>query len=251
MIGHRGTAAAAVLCALVLCAFAAQSALAAKGTTAFTCAKTEKETAFSDAHCTKAGTGAGYKHQAIATGEKTNIVLTNQKTASETTAPTPAIIKIHFGPMEGELECQGVKGEGTLTNNETGGKMNVSGTVSTTFSECTVSPTVTFPECQLEKPFTSTTTFSTPREGMNLSFVPEGSEVLVKFRLIKCKASLENTEYAVSGSYTGTPNGTTWETTTESSSGLKSSGGQAGLISKTTVTRKETETGISMTTTES
>lgn len=246
---RRGLVGLSLLCALAFCAIAAQSA-SAKGTTAFTCAQTEKEAGFSDAHCTKAGSGSGYKHQAIATGEKTTITLTNQKTASETTAVTPAIIKIHFGPMEGELQCLGVSGEGTLTNNETGGKMSVSGTIATTFSECTVSPTVTFPECQLEKPFTFTTNFSSPSEGMNLSFAPEGTEV-GKLRLAKCKNSVENTDYVITGSYTATPNGTTWETTTEGSLGLKTSGGQAGLISKTTVTRKGTETGISMTTTES
>jgi hypothetical protein len=250
MIGRRGIVGLCLLCALAFCAFTAQSALAAKGTTAFKCTKVEKGAEFSDAHCTKAGTGVGYKHEAIVAGEKTTVSITNKNTESETTKAAPAVIQIHIGPMDGEFRCLSVAGEGTLTNNA-GTPMNVSGSVSITYSECTVFPAVTFPECQLENSSVTTkATLSTPTEAMKVHFAHEG-ELFAKFTLLKCKGEGENGNYQITGSYDAIPNGTTWETTAESSKGLKSAGGQAGLVSKTTVTMSPSEPGISLTTTES
>jgi hypothetical protein len=239
-----------LLCALALCAFAAPNAFA-KGTTAFNCVKTEKEAAFSDAHCTKAGTGAGYKHQAIVAGEKTTIVLSNKNTESETTKPAPASLHIKLVPMDAEIKCQTVFGEGTLTNN-VGPPMNVSGTVTVTFSECAlVAPAGTFPGCELESSTIVTKALlSTPAEAMTVRF-SEDEGVFAKFHLVNCTSEAFNTEYQMSGSYEAIPNGATWETTAESSKGLKTAGGQAGLVSKTTVTMSPTNPGIAMTTTES
>lgn len=213
--------------------------------------KTEKEAQFEDAHCTKGGVGAGYKHQAIAAGEKTSIVISNKNTKNNTTEATPAVMKIKFGTMDAEIICASVFGEGTLTNNA-GPPMNVSGTASISFSECAlVAPAGTFPGCQLEKPtITSTATLSTPTEGMDVSFTSEAG-IFVKFHLTNCTNEPFNIEYQIVGAYTAIPSGTTWETTSESSKGLKIGGGQAGLETKTTVTMSTTEPGIALTTTES
>jgi hypothetical protein len=246
----RGTTGLCLLCALAFCALAAPNAFAAKGTTAFKCVKAEVGAQFSDAHCTKASTGAGYKHEAIAAGEKTTIAITNQKTESETTKAATAVIKFHIGPMDGEIRCSTVAGEGTLTNNA-GTPMNVSGTATITYSECTVLPVVTFPECQLEKSSASSkATLSTPTEAMRVHFAHE-AELFLKFTLVNCKGAGEDGPYQLTGSYDAIPNGTTWETTAESSKGLKSGGGQASIESKTTVTMSPSEPGISLTTTES
>lgn len=69
MTGRRTTAGLSLLCALLVCAFAAQSASAAKAvnTTAFTCVKGSGNIDFKDAHCNEkvaAGTGE-YGHVAI------------------------------------------------------------------------------------------------------------------------------------------------------------------------------------------
>jgi len=213
--------------------------------------KTEKEAEFSDAHCTKSGVGAGYRHEAIAAGEKTNIVVSNKNTESETTKSTPARLLIRLGSMDAEIKCQIVFGEGTLTNN-TGPPMNVSGTVTVTFSECSfIAPVGTFPGCALKgSTIVTKALLSTPAEAMTVRFA-EDEGVFAKFNLVECTNEPFNIEYQMSGLYEAIPSGATWETTAESSKGLKIAGGQGGLISKTTVTMSPTEPGIAMTTTES
>jgi hypothetical protein len=249
MIGPRAIVGLSLLCTLAFCAFASSSAFAAKGTTAFICAKAEKGE-FTDAHCTKSGAGVGYKHEAIAVGTKTNIVISNKNTKNETKEATPAVLKFKIPPMDGEFICQTVSGEGSLTNNA-GPPMNVSGEVAITYSECVFQAGGTFPGCELEGSSISTkATLSTPTEEMAVKFSDAG-EVFTKFRLTKCKTEAFNIEYVVKGSYSAIPSGTTWETTAVSTKGLSTAGGQAALETKTTVTMSATETGIALTTTES
>jgi len=93
MIRLKTLIGACVVCALVLSAVVAQSA-SAVGTTGFTC-KEKKEpggAGFSDAHCkSEVATGAKFEHVAIPEGTQTEGRVTNEKTASETTASTVAI----------------------------------------------------------------------------------------------------------------------------------------------------------------
>jgi hypothetical protein len=94
MTARKVPAGLLLLCALVLSAFAASSASAA-GTTVFTCEPVPTGAEFKDEHCTTAQVGgAGFKHTAIAAGVATEVTGTNEKTASSTTAATPAIFHL-------------------------------------------------------------------------------------------------------------------------------------------------------------
>lgn len=247
---RKGLVGLTMLCLLVLGAVPASSAFAAKGTTAFTCLKVEKEAQFSDAHCTTGGIGTGYKHEAVPAGTKTAFLISNQKTQGGTTEPTTAIIRIRIGPMDGDIQCKTVSGEGSLTGNA-GPPMNLTGSVTIAFGECTLVAPGTFPECVLASPTITTLplNITTPTEGMKLSFAGE-TGTFAKFSLTKCKNPPFNTEYVITGGFDALPSGTTLETTAETSLGLKTTGGQAALISKTTLTRVGVEAGTSFTTTE-
>jgi hypothetical protein len=117
MTGRRVVIGLSLLCALALSAFAAPSAFAERGQTAFTCAKEEGVRNFEDPHCDKTATGTGeYGHVAIT--EKTNISLTNHNTKNNTTEHTPAFLhaaKLH-GVANVEIECTTVHGTGTMEN---------------------------------------------------------------------------------------------------------------------------------------
>jgi hypothetical protein len=250
MIERRTIVCLSLLCALALSALAAPSAMATKGTTAFTCVKVAKGAQFSDAHCTKEGSGEGFKHDVIEAGQKTEITLTNKGTKNSTAESTPAVLGFMIGSMPGSFVCSSVLGEGTLTNNA-GPPMNVSGTVTTTFSECSLVAPETFPGCQLENStVVSKASISSPTEAMELEFKEDG-EAFVTFKLTKCKSEAFNITYQFTGSYTAIPNGATWQTTVESTKGLKSTGHQASLETQTTVTMSGNQPGISLTTTES
>lgn len=83
MNGCRAIIVLVLLCALALCAFAAPSAVAAKGTTAFTCVKGAGAGDFSDPDCekgVKAGTG-GYGHVEIEDQTETEVSLKNDESA--------------------------------------------------------------------------------------------------------------------------------------------------------------------------
>src|ERR1700704_6916600 len=106
----------ALICALFLCALAAQSASAAEGknTTAFTCVEGGTKD-FSDAHCDSsvaAGTGK-FGHVAIAVGTPTAISVTNAKTKNNTTESTPIIQKGTIAGIASEIECKTLSGEGS------------------------------------------------------------------------------------------------------------------------------------------
>ncbi len=249
MNGRRAIVGLSLLCTLVFCAITAPSALGAKGTTAYACTKVAKEAQFSDAHCTKEGSGEGYKHEEITPGLATNIEITNKNTKNNTAESTPAVLKFFIGPMDGEFVCPNVKGEGTLTNNA-GTPMNVSGTVTVTLSECALQAGGTFPGCVLENSTIVTkASVSSSAEAMQIDF-KEDDGPFTTFKLAKCKSEAFNTEYQMTGSYSAIPSGTTWATTVETSK-LKSGGHQASLVTQTTVTMSEGGPGISMTTTES
>lgn len=74
-----------LLSTLVFCAFAAPSATAALGTTAFKCQKTDAiGEEFADEHCTTPQTGkAGFTQMQITPNTETNITVTNSVTGSE------------------------------------------------------------------------------------------------------------------------------------------------------------------------
>jgi len=88
MINLRATVALSLFCTLLFCAFAAPSAVAVKGTTAFECKEVATGAEFEDEHCTKKGGGGGkgWKHEKIAAGQ-TLLTANNNITGAKVIRP--------------------------------------------------------------------------------------------------------------------------------------------------------------------
>ena len=146
------TMALAALSALALCGAMAQSASAAfepaTDTTAFTCVQEGGEEDFTDAHCDYyAGEANGeYGHVAIASGEPTDITITNENTASSTTASTPAILHSTLAGVSVTLEATEVHGEGYIENEGSEGEHQVTGHVTVKYTNIHVSGV---PNCEV------------------------------------------------------------------------------------------------------
>ena len=123
MIGRKAAVGLSLLCALLLCAFAAQTASAAKAinTTAFTCIAKEKGD-FEDEHCDKKvtlGTGKfGHVPITAKNGETTKVTVTNEKTANKTTEPSSQLLKGSLAGATVEITCKKAHGTGELHNIE-------------------------------------------------------------------------------------------------------------------------------------
>ena len=146
MIRRKTIVGLCLLCALAASALAAQGASASKGTTAFTCKKTEKGGAgFSKAHCKAAdavGSGAAYEHVAVAEGTQTEISGTNAKTSSNTESTQAVKLKNTLAGVTYEISVGKVSGIGSVTNardSETG-EHYVHGAAIVSFEELTINP---------------------------------------------------------------------------------------------------------------
>jgi hypothetical protein len=221
MTGRRTAIGLALICAFGFCAFAAPSAMAAKGTTAFTCAPAgagAKE--FQDAHCdTTYSSGTGFKHEAIAAGTETEIHVTNEKTKSSTTEPTSA--QVHFGGVTGlafDVVCKKVGSpSGTaFLKNEVGPPMKASGKATISFTECEVLKPAGN-KCAIQEPWNWQVNFQTKvikesPEEMGMEFTPQGANItelsIIEGPSKNCPGGLAGMTLAVSGSMIGTPGGT-------------------------------------------
>ncbi len=151
MIGRRATTGLALLCALMFCAFAAQSASAQVGThatntTAFTCVNVgANKGEFKDEHCDeKVGAEKGsFAHKEFPESKATTAIeVTNEKTSDDTTkAYSATLTVIHLG-VHTEITCEVVKskagGKNWIQNVEKEGKHTVEGTVEVEFTACKV-----------------------------------------------------------------------------------------------------------------
>jgi hypothetical protein len=152
---HRIPIGLALLFALLLCAFAAQSASAAsaKNVTAFACVKAEKAKTgeFNDAHCdsVNAKTEGEYNHVLVAQ-KNTALEVTNQQTKSSTTESTSAVLKGVLAGIVLEVVCKTVSGEATLSNEEPVAKEHrVKSSITTNFSSCKVEKPA---KCTIKEP---------------------------------------------------------------------------------------------------
>ncbi len=144
MNGRRAVIGLSLLCALLFSAFAAQSASATVGTTAFTCVKGGGSEDFADAHCDEPKAGGGFGHVAIGE-EATTVEVTNAKTANKTTEAKHALFKSTSGGIALEVTCTTAGGEGSLKNIAKGpdGGMAVEGAAG---------GTITISGCKMPKP---------------------------------------------------------------------------------------------------
>jgi hypothetical protein len=197
MIGRRSSIGIALLCVFAFCAFAAQSAMAQKGTsatntTAVTCVEGKGNLDFSDAHCDKKvpnGTGK-YGHVAIKNGETTEIEVTNAATKDKVTIvegkevvhptadATTSLLKATVGGVKSEISCEvttttGAAKASWIENVESEGKHTVKGTVNVRFEKCTVIKPL---NCKILEPIVTVANFV----GVE-NLKPGGNEMGVEF----------------------------------------------------------------------
>lgn len=209
MTGRKTVIGMALVCALALCALAASNA-AASGTTAFTCAENGGEKDFSDAHCdkqVKAGEGK-FGHVSIAVGTTQEITVSNEKTASETTAAEPTVLTGTLAGIAVEVVCNSVTGTGTLKNEEVAGAMQAAGNVTMEHSKCTVAKP---PTCSVAEPIVYKNHFKTYQNGteMGVEYKPENEVEFGSFVLKNngAQTCLCKGTYKIEGSYEGTAAG--------------------------------------------
>jgi hypothetical protein len=239
MIRRKSVIGIALLCALALSAFATSSASAAAGR-AFECVS-GKGTLRGE-HCLTTGTAsATFGHVEIKNGTATEITATNAKSASETTASSPATLSGTIAGVKTAIVCTGVSGSGTLTNASTG----VSGSGVIKYSGCTVSEPAG-KGCEVVGGTIETSTLSATTVGRTnnneLEFkAPTGGN----FATINIKGCANEAPpaaaYPVTGSLIATTIGATTETveaTITAQKTLKFGGQVAGLNGAITISKK-------------
>ncbi len=174
MIGRRAVIGLSLLSALVFCAFAAQSASAAKAvnTTMSTCVDVGavKTGSFTDDHCDKRGETANEKfaHFSIPLNETTQI-------SAEDTANS--VLKSKIALTAVEITCVNLENnasESLAHNVETEGKHTLTGVVVTKFSFCVVNKPA---KCTVKEAIVTQATFQGV-EGLGAS----GNEMGVEFK---------------------------------------------------------------------
>jgi hypothetical protein len=263
MIGRRAAVGLSLLCALLVCAFVAQSASAAAAvnTTAFTCVEGGGEKDFSDAHCDKkvtAGTGK-FGHVAIEKGVATEVSVTNEKTKNETKESSATVQKGSIAGVKSEITCNTVTGTGSLTNEEPASKQHqVKGTITAEFSNCTVNKPAGF-GCKVKQPIVVSSNIKgveglgAGKNEMGLEFSPTGehfAQLVIEGCIFKGTFNVDGTAIgtgtpAPTEKYSGATNLFTNAMTKET---LKLGGAAAEIESATTVTMKGGGNPISLTT---
>ncbi|HEX6666852.1 MAG TPA: hypothetical protein VF081_09685 [Solirubrobacterales bacterium] len=115
MNGRRTIVGLCMLCVLLVSAFAAQSASAITGTTAFTCSKGSGT--LRGEHCLTTGTAAAeYGHVAFSENATTELIATNAKSATNTTAAPTAKLKVTIAGVPLEIGATGVSASGWIEN---------------------------------------------------------------------------------------------------------------------------------------
>lgn len=261
-MARRSAVGLSLICALVFCALAAQSASAAEGknTTSFECVKGGGAKDFSDAHCDKnVGEGKGeYGHVVLPLNEKVTLKISNEKTKNETKEAASTVLKGTILGIKSEIVCNTVSGTGSLTNEEPSSKVHrVKGTVEAKFSSCTaVKPAL---GCKVKEPIEVSSNvegvegLGTGKNEMGLEFKPTGahfSSVTLEGCFLAGTFNTDGTAIA-----TGTPSNTAkWSGATSvftaamTKETLKLAGNPAEVESTTTVTRSSNGNAVALTT---
>ncbi|HSS33973.1 MAG TPA: hypothetical protein VLL27_11905, partial [Solirubrobacterales bacterium] len=201
----------AVLCALVVSAFAAQAA-SAVGTTGYTCKETPGTGTFKAGHCKPSDAGAGnFSHVAYGLGTTTELLATDANTAGEHTG---AVLKSTVSGSAVELVAKEVSGAGTTANSEVGGEMVASGEGPLKYSgvsEKLLGCKVTGKPGGAGVVETKQLFASTAGVGDKLKFTPKEGTVFAEFELTEC--AVGPTTVKVVGSVLGVPDGATTNTT--------------------------------------
>jgi len=239
-----------MLCALLVSAFAAQSASAISGTTSFTCVKGAEPKDLRGEHCLKEGLPAKeYGHVAIAQDETTELEITSKNTSNNTTTGTAQVFKSTIAGFGATLSATEVHGNGWMKNEPdvaTGEHYSV-GHVTLTFTGVTsnlpgcVVSTDTSPTEMGENGVVHTgpLKITTTGQGDSSKIEPtEAGKPIATFYLTGCNTAGFNGTYTVTGNLTCKPEGATVncnhaEVTTQNT--LKLNGAKAGQEGPVTV----------------
>ncbi|HVQ57406.1 MAG TPA: hypothetical protein VMS60_00725 [Solirubrobacterales bacterium] len=225
MNGRRAVVGLCMLCALLVSAFAAQSASAIKGTTAVTCKSGEGDTGgatFNEAHCKPSSPSGSFGHYKI--NENTTTELTGDN------AGAPTKLKATLGGVATTLTSSKLTGTGSMENRvEPNGEHYVHGEGHITYEEVLINP---FSKCFVYEDTepgigtqnvikTQELTATTTGQGDGLKFQPTVGTVFARFWILdkNKKTSAEGGEctisgtYSVSGSLIAKPDGATANTT--------------------------------------
>ncbi|HEX5610843.1 MAG TPA: hypothetical protein VFX45_12220 [Solirubrobacterales bacterium] len=215
MTRRRALVGLCMLCALLVSAFAAQSA-SAVGTTAYTCATTGTATGtkFSDAHCKTSNPGGEYRHVSIANGTTTELTGSNETTGGEKES---SLVKATVAGSALTITASNSTLQGSITNAEEGGEMFMHGTATITFTNVTANGGCkVFTDDPVNKVkgeegvvHTELLKVTTKGQGDAIKFEPNTGTVVMPFILEGCTNSGENGTYTVTGSMRAVPNGAT------------------------------------------
>jgi hypothetical protein len=250
MNGRRAVVGLCMLCALLVSAFAAQSA-SAVGTTAYTCVKGGGiNPTYNTAHCRPTDGAGEWSHKAIANGTTTELQGNGNNEKGEPI--TGFLVSTAFGATV-ELEGKTVSGSGTMTNSEEGGEMIASGSGTITFTNvsvvkpanCKVQTDGPLKE-KLESGVIHTEALKATTKGQadRLKFEPVTAPNFARFWISTnlpppaAACPLDNNTFTVTGSVTGVPNGATTnftEADTTAQNTLKLNGAKAGLSGSLTI----------------
>jgi hypothetical protein len=256
MNGRRAIVGLCMLCALLVSAFAAQSASAVtkvKGTTAFTCkpvTPVDNTVGFSKAHCRPedaVSTKATFEHFEIPPNTTTKITGNNKTTGGESEATK--LVSTAFGATI-ELSGKVTEGEGWMTNAVEGKEHYTHGEGTITYKEVSV---VKPANCivQTDGPLkekgeagvihTEPLKATTKGQGDRLKFEPKEGTVFARFWIEGATCPLKENTFSVSGTVLGTPNGATTnftEADTTAQNTLKLGANKAGLSGTLTLEGK-------------
>ncbi|HEX6666693.1 MAG TPA: hypothetical protein VF081_08875 [Solirubrobacterales bacterium] len=261
MNGRRTVVGFCMLCALLVSAFAAQSASAITGTTAFTCSK---EAAIKDRvgeHCLNIEGSKEYGHVAIAENTTTEVTATNEKTEANTTKARLFTLRITIGGVPLAIHATGVSGSGWMTNavNPATKEHYAHGEGTVTFTGVTITEPAgrgckvyTHKEDGSGNPgeegaegivHTRLLKATTEGQGDNVKFTAADNGNFVNF-WITCEVPLPAIEgtWSCSGSVKGQPNGATIEfthATVTAENTLKCRGAKAGIDGASTLSGKD------------
>ncbi|HEX6666692.1 MAG TPA: hypothetical protein VF081_08870 [Solirubrobacterales bacterium] len=228
MTGRRAISGLCMLCALLVSAFAAQSASAITGTTAFTCSKEAAVKDLRGEHCSLVEPiPQEYGHVPIAENTTTTTLITNEKTASSTTTSRIGKLRETIGGVPLEFQATGVSGSGSMVNKKAAnGEHFTEGEGTITFTGVTVTEPAgrgcqvyTHKEDGSGNPgeegeagvvHTRTLKATTEGQGDNVKFTAKDGGSFANF-WITCTTKLAAIEgtWSCTGSVKGQPNGAT------------------------------------------
>jgi triacylglycerol lipase len=261
MTGRRAVVGLSLLCALLLSAFAAQSASATSGTTVFECSSAAAKTDFSDAHCDSGAEKGSFGHIEVEPEREVEIEITNAKTKSETKESTPSVLKGTIAGVAGEITCTTVSGTGKSTNKEISGVKQNEGTgLAIKHTGCTVNKPI---NCKVKEPIEVTGSSLTveslgggknemgieykPKEKTLAQITFEGGSCLLKEKTFPIEGTMIATGSRGSSEATTSSGGTLIFTNAMTKETLKFAGNAAEYSGTITVNLKEGSEGTPLT----